>query len=222
MIKAIIFDMDGVLVDSMRFQAEAWAKVFKEINIKITRTDIYELEGLNNKEIIKAIFAKIGKKPETWQFEYLVKKKREILEFDKIKPFINVPDCIKELKHYFKLATVSGSSRYMVEKVLNTFFPICFEVIITGDDFEHGKPDPEPYTKALEKLNIASSECIVVENAPIGITAAKRAGLYCVAVASTLAIEKLQLADLVFEDHTVLLAYLNNLTHSCNFFNTNT
>lgn len=214
MLKAILFDMDGVLVDSMCFQADAWAKVFEEFDIKITREDIYVLEGSNNKGTIKAIFKKTGKIPEPWQFDYLVKKKREVLEFEHIEPFKGIQDCLKALKQNFKLAAVSGSSRYMVEKVVNNFFPTCFEVIITGDDFELGKPEPAPYIKALEKLNMTMNECIVVENAPMGITAAKRAGLYCVAVATTLAPENLQHADLVFEDHHALFNFLKSLIQS--------
>ena len=75
---------------------------------------------------------------------------------------------------------------------------------------ERGKPDPAPFLKALEKLDMTKNECIVIENSPLGITAAKRAELYSVAVASTLEPEKLQHADLVLEDHTVLFDYLKS------------
>jgi len=75
MLKAIIFDVDGVLIDSMRFQADAWVKTFTEIGITITRKDIYELEGSNNKRLIKSIFEKAGKEPEPWHLEQLPEKK---------------------------------------------------------------------------------------------------------------------------------------------------
>ncbi len=208
MLKAVIFDVDGVLVDSMRFHADAWKTVFYEVGINITREDIYELEGSNERAIIKTIFEKDGKKPEPWHFEYLVNKKREVFEFDQIKPFKNIQDCLKKLKRYFNLAAVSGSSRKVVEKVMNTFFSGFFEVIITGDDLERGKPNPAPFLKALAKLDITKNECIVIENSPLGITAAKRAEIYCVAVASTLGPDKLQHADLVFRDHTALFDFL--------------
>ncbi len=106
---------------------------------------------------------------------------------------------------------VSGSHADTIDKIVNKFFPNYFDVIITGSDLERGKPDPAPYLKALEKLELAKNECIVIENAPLGITAAKRAGLYCVAVASTLEPEKVQHADLVFNDHSALLEYLKSL-----------
>ncbi len=211
MLKAIIFDVDGVLVDSMFFQADAWAKAFKEIGITITREDIYELEGSNDARLIKAIFEKAGKEPESWHFEQLPERKREFLEFDEIKPFQGVLDCLDELKKHFRLAMVSGSNVNTVTKIVGKFFPGYFEVIINGSDLERGKPDPDPYLKAVEKLDVTKNECVVVENAPLGIIAAKRAGLYCVAVASMLEPEKIQHADLVLENHTALLDYLKSL-----------
>jgi beta-phosphoglucomutase len=211
MLKAVIFDVDGVLVDSMRFHADAWANVFCEVGITITREDIYELEGSNERAIIKSIFEKAGKEPEPWHLEYLVNKKREVFEFDQLKPFKGIQDCLKKLKRYFNLAAVSGSSSNVVGKVMNKFFSGCFEVIITGDDLERGKPDPAPFLRALAKLDITKNECIVIENSPMGITAAKRAEIYCVAVASTLGPDKLQHADLVFRDHIALLGFLKKL-----------
>ncbi|WP_243684942.1 HAD family hydrolase [Methanosarcina barkeri] len=154
MLKAIIFDVDGVLIDSMSFQADAWVKTFKEVGINITNEDIYELEGSNNKRLIKSIFEKAEKEPEPWHFEKLPEKKREVLEFDRIKPYEGIQYCIKALKRYFKLALVSGSHNDTVNKVVNKYFSNCFDVIITGSDLEHGKPAPDPYLKALEKLDL--------------------------------------------------------------------
>lgn len=212
MLKAIIFDMDGVLVDSMSLQADSWYTVFKEIGIEIKREDIYLLEGSNARGIIKAIFEKAGKKPEPEQIEYLAKKKKEVFNFDLLKPFKGTLDCLKELKPHFTLAAVSGSSSFTVGRAINKFFPGFFDVIITGDEMENGKPDPDPYLKALQRLDLDKNECFVVENSPFGITAAKRAKLYCVAVASTLEPEKLQHADIVFGNHTALFDYLKSLT----------
>ena len=211
MLKAIIFDVDGVLVDSMRFQADAWVEAFREVGISITREDIYKLEGSNNKRLIKSIFEKAGREPEPWHLEQLPEKKREALDFDQIKPFDGILDCLKQLKRHFKLAMVSGSHVDTVNKVVNKFFSNYFDVVITGSDLERGKPDPDPYLKALEKLDLTKNECIVIENAPLGITAARRAGLYCVAVASMLEPEEVQHADLVLNDHSALLDYLKSL-----------
>ncbi|MEL7664042.1 MAG: HAD family phosphatase [Methanosarcina mazei] len=211
MLKAIIFDMDGVLVDSMRFQADAWAKAFQDAGINIVREDIYELEGSNDKRLIKSIFKEARKEPEPEHFERLPEKKRDLLEFDRIKPFEGIPECLDELKRNFRLAMVSGSNRNTVGKIVDKFFSGYFDVVINGSDLERGKPDPDPYLKALEMLGLTKNECMVIENAPFGITAAKRAGLYCVAVASMLEPEKVQHADLVLEDHASLFDYLRSL-----------
>lgn len=211
MLKAIIFDVDGVLVDSMRFQADAWAKAFKEVGIEIRREDIYELEGSNDRRLIKSVFETAGKEPEPECFEWLPEKKREVLDLDSIKPFEGILECLDELKPHFKLAMVSGSNRITVENIVERFFLGYFEVVINGSDLERSKPDPDPYLKALEMLDLTRNECIVIENAPFGVTAAKRAGLYCVAVASMLEPETVQHADLVLEDHAALFDYLKSL-----------
>ncbi|HIH74686.1 MAG TPA: HAD family phosphatase [Methanosarcina sp.] len=211
MLKAIIFDVDGVLVDSMRFQADAWVKAFQDIGITISREDIYELEGSNDRRLIKAIFEKAGKESEPEHFEQLPERKSEAFEFDSVRPFEGIQARLDDLKKHFKLAMVSGSNRITVGKVVDKFFPGYFDVVISGSDLERGKPDPDPYLKALEMLDLTKNECIVIENAPLGITAAKRAGLYCVAVASMLEPEKVQHADLVLEDHAALLGYLKSL-----------
>ncbi len=213
MLKAIIFDVDGVLIDSMRFHVDSWDLVFKEVEINITSEDIYLIEGNNDKGIIRTIFQKAGKELKPGQIEYLSKKKNEVFKFDQVEPFKGTLDCLKDLKSHFKLAAVSGSSRSIVEKAINKFFPGCFDVIITGDEVEHGKPDPEPYNKALDKLNLTKNECIVVENAPIGIESANSAGIYCVAVASTLKPEYLQHANLILKDHDLLFDYLHSLIY---------
>jgi beta-phosphoglucomutase len=141
----------------------------------------------------------------------LPEKKRDLLEFDRIKPFEGIPECLDELKRHFRLAMVSGSNRNTVGKIVDKFFSGYFDVVINGSDLERGKPDPDPYLKALEMLGLTKNECMVIENAPLGITAAKRAGLYCVAVASMLEPEKVQHADLVLEDHASLFDYLKSL-----------
>jgi len=68
---------------------------------------------------------------------------------------------------------VSGSHVDTINKVVKKYFSNCFDVVVTGSDLERGKPDPDPFLKALEDLNLTKNECIVVENAPLGITAAK-------------------------------------------------
>ncbi len=211
MFKAIIFDVDGVLVDSMQFHADAWIESFRDVGITIKREDIYEIEGSNGWGIVRSIFKKAGRIPEPHHLEEIPLKKRTILDFERIKPFDGIVDVLQELKKHFTLALVSGSDRKIVEKMIEHFFPDIFEVTVAGIDVENGKPAPDPYLKAVEMLGLKKEACIVIENAPLGVEAAKAAGLYCVAVPSTLGAEKLQHADLVLDDHPALLRYLQSL-----------
>ena len=151
MLKAIIFDMDGVLVDSMRFQADAWAKAFQDAGINIVREDIYELEGSNDKRLIKSIFKEARKEPEPEHFERLPEKKRDLLEFDRIKPFEGIPECLDELKRHFRLAMVSGSNRNTVGKIVDKFSGY-FDVVINGSDLERGNPILTLISKRLKCL----------------------------------------------------------------------
>lgn len=215
MFKAIIFDVDGVLVDSMRFHADAWVEAFGELGLSIRREDIYEIEGANDLGVIEFIFEKKGgvgvHNPDSELFETLPFRKRELLEFGKIKPYEGMVDCLRMLKKRFRLALVSGSDRPVIEKMLASFFPDIFEVVVAGADVEHGKPAPDPYLKAVEMLGVEKEDCLVIENAPMGIEAAKRAGLYCAAVPSTLGPKRLQQADLIFQGHAGLFEYFENL-----------
>ena len=203
--RAIIFDMDGVLVDSMPDHAEAWKQAFEASDIKIERRDIYELEGSNHKQIVELIFRRFGRNPTNEDIQELGSRKIEI--FDKIehvKPFEEVNELLKQLAPKYKLAVVSGSNRKTVHDLMNKFFPDKFQVIITGDDVLKSKPDPEPYLKAVEKLGVPKEQCLVIENAPLGIRSAKSAGLRCIAIPTYLDRERMKEADVIVDSHREL------------------
>jgi beta-phosphoglucomutase-like phosphatase (HAD superfamily) len=96
----------------------------------------------------------------------------------------------------------------VVNKVLQTGLEGVFEIIVTGEMVNNGKPDPEPYLKAVNELNIDKESCLVIENAPAGITSAKSAGLTCFAVQTSLPEEYLQSADKIFRSIDDLSAFL--------------
>jgi len=100
-----------------------------------------------------------------------------------------------------KKALVTGSILKNILPVVGKDFLRNFEIIITGDQVTHTKPHPEPYLTAAEKLNVKPNECIVIENAPSGITAAKQAGMFCIALKTTIQNEQyLKEADLIVAD----------------------
>ncbi len=203
--KAIIFDMDGVLVDSMPYHAEAWKQAFATAGIEVEKREIYELEGSNHMQTVDIIFRRSGRVPTDKDAEELSKRKIEIFNrIEQVRPFDGIKELLADLAPKYSLAVVSGSNHNTVHDLMNTFFPGAFKVIIDGDDVHKSKPDPEPYLMAVEKLHVPKEECIVIENAPLGIRSAKSAGLRCIAVVAYLGRESLKEADVIVENHREL------------------
>jgi HAD superfamily hydrolase (TIGR01509 family) len=212
MFKGIIFDSDGVLVNSMPFHAKAWVEVFAEYDIEVTEEEIYEIEGSNHVGVINIFFGRAGRTPEPKIYaEILEKKRAHFLENNRAEIFEGMYECLSSLKNKFKMAVASGADRIIVTSLMDKFYPEIFDVIISGEDVENGKPDPEPYEKAIEKLGLRKEECLVVENAPLGVESAKNAGVFCVGVPTYLDETKLQEADLVVKNHAELIDYLTGL-----------
>jgi beta-phosphoglucomutase len=212
MLKAVIFDMDGVLVDSMPYHADAWKIVFAEAGIHIGRQDIYDLEGSNHEGIIRLVYEKAGRTPEPEDFYALAKKKREIFaRINKMSVFEGIYECLNFLKNKCLLAVVSGSDKEIVMEIIGRFFPERFSAVVSGNDVTKGKPSPEPYLKAVRMLGISSDECIVIENSPLGVESAKRAGLFCVAIPTYVEAQRLKGADVVLENHGMLKQYMEGL-----------
>jgi beta-phosphoglucomutase len=214
MLKAVIFDMDGVLVDSMPYHADAWISVFKDAGFNISRENIYEMEGSNHIGVIDLVFKKAGRMPEPSDFLKLTLKKQEIFsKINKVKVFDGIYECINSLKDKCLLGVASGSNRAVVIELIERFFPGAFSAIVTGNDVKEGKPSPEPYLKAVEMLKVNKNECIAVENAPLGVESAKRAGLYCIAIPTYVGPELLKEADVVLTNHAMLKGYIAGLEH---------
>ncbi|MDN3512240.1 MAG: HAD family phosphatase [Candidatus Jettenia sp.] len=211
--QAILFDMDGVLVDSMPYHAEAWGMILKTVGINIEKKLIYELEGANSRQVIDAIFRQFGRIPTDEEIQEITRKKLEIFEqIAQVKPFDGIQEFLETVKSKCKLAVVSGSHRQTVKKTIDTFFPDTFEVVIDGEETKISKPSPEPYLIAVRKLHIPKDHCLVVENAPLGIRSAKSAGLRCIAITTYLGREYLKEADWIAENHREMIAYIQRGT----------
>lgn len=210
--KAVIFDMDGVLVDSMPYHADAWVAVFAEVGIHINRQDIYDIEGSNHEGIIRLVFRKAERTPTPEDFKVLAKKKMEIFtKINKVTVFPGIYECLEFLKNKCLLGVVSGSDRAVVMEMLLRFFPGTFDAVVTGNDVKEGKPAPEPYLKAVGMLKVEKDECIVIENAPLGVESAKRAGLFCIGIPTYIEAQRLKGADVVIGNHDILKEYIARL-----------
>ena len=181
--KGILFDMDGVLLDAMPFHADAFQIAFKElVGLDIDKKDVYLLEGMPGPDLIKQILKKNG--INTYSDEHIIKKiserKKELFEKNEnAKPFEGTKELLDSLKGTGCItAVVSGASENEVKSLLKKNHLLeTFDLVISGDDLEEGKPSPEPFVTALKKLNLNADEALVVENSPLGVNAAVNAGI---------------------------------------------
>lgn len=214
LLKALIFDMDGVLVDSMPYHAAAWKKTFLDFGMEIRAEDVYAIEGSNPKNGLHILIRKSKKDPDAFDFEEITERYRqEFKQNFKLKAFEGMKEGLEVLKERFLLSVVSGSDCLIVHGILDELFPGLFDVVVTGDDVLRSKPFPDPYLQAVKLLSVKKEECTVIENAILGVEAAKRAGLYCIGIPTYLECKDLDHADLIVEDHEKLLQYLLNLEY---------
>ncbi|MGE0793411.1 MAG: HAD family hydrolase [Candidatus Woesearchaeota archaeon] len=208
--KAVIFDMDGVVIDSMKYHVPCWIDALKFLGIHADEADVYLKEGMNFEDTLK-----------TFSNEYKVsldnKTEEEINEARikcihknfKIEVYAGVIEFISLLKNKnIKTALVTGSNKELANKVVKENLNNLFDVVITSDDVQHSKPYPEPYLKAVKMLNINKNDCVVIENAPLGIKSAKDAGLFVFGLETTLHKKELHEANMIFSNHKNLFEYL--------------
>ncbi|MHA1803782.1 MAG: HAD family hydrolase [Promethearchaeota archaeon] len=201
----VIFDMDGVLADTGPIHFESWKKMAEEeAGVEFTREFFEETFGQQSIPITRKL---VG--PEVSQ--ELVEKWAHLKEYyyremvkDKLEPLPGAVELIKELKAKgFKLALGSSGPPENVELLLTSLdVKKYFDVIITAAEVRRSKPEPDVFLLAAEKLNIEPSKCVVIEDAPVGIEAAKRAKMKCIALTTTHEKEELKDADLVIKNLT--------------------
>ena len=129
----------------------------------------------------------------------------------KLKAFDGMKECLRLLKKCFLLSVVSGSDRYIVHGIVDQLFPGIFDTVVTGDDVKYSKPCPDPFLKAVDLLKVRRDECMIIENATLGVEAAKKAEIYCIGIPTYLEPSQLDKADLVIGDHKKLIDYLLSL-----------
>ncbi len=185
-LRAVLFDMDGVLFDSMPFHADAWSQVMTEAGFNFSREDVYMNEGRTGADTINtASIAQFGHPSTPEQIEALCKAKCDIFATYPSTPRMpGALELIKKVKACGLIPMiVTGSGTPTLLDRIQSNFPGLFDEnhIVTSFNVKRGKPYPDPYLLALEKGGFAPHEAIVVENAPLGVTAGVAAGLFTIA-----------------------------------------
>jgi beta-phosphoglucomutase len=199
-ISSLIFDMDGVITDTMPYHFRAWRSVFASQGIKTSHEDIYKREGQKGIDSVRELCTEKEKPYTQTMAKRLLQKKERLFKRTFKRKFIPGSRIFIKKLHArgFKLALVTGTSRHEAKRLLPKELWDCFDVTVCGSDVQNGKPHPEPYLKAMAKLNVKPEEVIVFENAPFGIRSAKAAGLFCLALETSLPASYLKGADAIF------------------------
>ncbi|MCH8956904.1 HAD family phosphatase [candidate division KSB1 bacterium] len=202
MVKAILFDYDGVLVNSMPFHVKAWQSVFTDFEITIKPEEVLLREGARPIELAREIFADRSVEISELELKEFIDKKQKIYrKITEAKIENGTESFLKSLKQRGNLiGLVTGTVRLNVEHSHSPEFIELFDTITTADDIKNGKPNPECYLNAARELAISPELCLAVENAPLGIQAAKNAGMQVAALMTTLDKESLPDADFYAND----------------------
>jgi beta-phosphoglucomutase len=203
--RAVLFDMDGVITDTMPIHLKAWQEAFRPCGISIDKMDVYLREGMQPRAMAQEIAREKGVCLQDDDLDRIVAEKTGIFDGEataNARTYEGVPETLRMLRNNgLRTALVTGSKASSADKVLRAAgVRELFEVIVTGDDTKKGKPDPDPYMKGIEKTGVERLDCVVVENAPLGIRSAKAAGVdYVIAIATTLEPSYLREADDIME-----------------------
>lgn len=207
MSKGVIWNLDGVLADTAEVHFRCWVTALAEKEIPLDRPTFDHLFGMNNRDILAQL---LGRLPEPSELESIVGRKEEIFRMEAqwlIRPMPGALPLLVELEEAGWLQAIgSAAPKVNVELVLGILgIRQRFGVILSGDERSAGKPDPTLFLRAAEALGLPPERCVVVEDAPAGVEAAYKAGMPCIAVATTRPRETLgsvTSSTLLFDDLT--------------------
>jgi HAD superfamily hydrolase (TIGR01509 family) len=211
MIRTVIFDMDGVIIDTEPIHHHAFFTEFAELGLPVTGAEYATFLGKSTRNVFQHLKDKYHLAPEV---EAMVARKRELFNksFDEDASLDLLPGVralIEDLRrHDVQLVVASSASKATIARVFDRFaLRPYFAHIVSGEDFAESKPHPAIFLRAAELAETPVTECLVIEDAANGIAAAKAAGIYCIAYASPHSVgQDLKQADRVVHDFAELSA----------------
>ncbi len=175
--RALIFDLDGTLANSMPIHLKAWQKTGEKFGFQYTKTDLDNYAGMSGQEIVRIINKKqnVNLDPDTVVQE---KEKNFLENLDEVKPIEPVVDIFKQFSGQKPIAVGTGSFRHMAKQILeNIGISSNVKHLVTADDVTNHKPDPDTFFRCAELMGVPAAECLVFEDAELGFQAAKNAGM---------------------------------------------
>ena len=212
MLKAVLFDFNGVIADDEPLHLEMFQKVLAEEAVPLSHEDYYDKNylGMNDHDCFQTVLKAHGRTPSEDDLKQLIARKTAYYQQcirDRLILFPGALELVKQVAGRYPLAIVSGALRNEIEIILeHAGLKPCFAVIVSAEDVREGKPSPEGFLLALQQINDRRShadppalpgESLVIEDSPFGIAAARSAGMQCLAVTHSYPAERLGQADLV-------------------------
>ena len=197
----VIFDLDGVLIDSGQFHLLAWYDLAKLHGYEMNDDFFTRTFGMQNYQIIPLLAnRKLEPTVITEQSEWKEQRFRE-LAAGKLKILDGAEKLVRQLDDSnFKLAIGSSTTRSNIEFFLDNMpFAGCFDAYVVGDEVQKGKPAPDTFLKAVEKLSLDPANCVVIEDATAGVQSGKAAGMKVVAITTTRKRQELAEADMIVD-----------------------
>ena len=204
----VIFDLDGVLVDSGWAHKQSWYDLAEKEGFSMTDEFFYSTFGMQNYQIIPMLLGRDASSGEVDRLsDWKEQRYREIIE-EKLAPSDGTKSLLIDLKNEdFLLAVGSSAPWANLELVLErTDLMYYFDAYVSGEDVTNGKPAPDTFLKAAEKLSLGAESCVVVEDAVQGVEAGKAAGMQVVAVTTTRSRADLHRADIIVDSLAQLQA----------------
>ena len=206
-IKAFIFDLDGVLVDTAKYHYLAWKRLAEELDIEFSLEDNERLKGVSRMQSLEIILElgnitlendtkiQLAQKKNIWYVDYISKLTPE----DILPGVIVLLESTKANNIKIALGSASKNSMLILHKLNLTDY---FDAIIDGTKVSKAKPDPEVFLRGAQALKVLPSECIVFEDAEAGVAAAINAGMHCIGIGSKYILKNADLVLSGFDDMT--------------------
>lgn len=198
--RAIVWDMDGVLVDTGEFHFRAWCRILGELGKDLSREEFLERFGMKSVDILRETLG--DRSPE--ELRVLAARKEGYYREEiggNVKPLPGVRTILESLQRAgFRQALASSAPRMNIDLILEAVgIRPFFDAVVSGDEVRAGKPDPEIFLEASRRIGVDPPACVVIEDAIPGVVAAKGAGMHCVAVTNSHAADDLSAADIIVD-----------------------